>query len=133
MLMETSRVEPAGETCWSRPATLACRPNTISPPVRGQTKVAAVAGGQAAAARALLAAGANPNLTSSGGRTPLIEAAIGGRVEIARMLIAEGANVNLAERGTGTPLEAAEREGHTAMAALLRSRSEEHTSELQSL
>ena len=80
----------------------------------------AIRDGDAAKVQAVLAAGANPNLPLSNGRTPLIDAASRGRVEIVRLLISAGAGINISDRGTGTALEAAEREGHEEIAAMLR-------------
>ena len=60
------------------------------------------------------------NAASTGGVTPLIEAARTGNVDAARTLIAAGADLNSRSRGFGTALEAAERLNHRSVAALLR-------------
>lgn len=81
---------------------------------------AAVRSGDLVKARSLLAAGANPNIPSADGRTPLIEAALRGRLDMSRVLLSAGADPNLSSRGEGTPLEIAERQGYTELAAFLR-------------
>jgi len=80
--------------------------------------------GEAAAARALLAAGADPDLESGTGEEglPLCAAACWGHTATVRELLLAGANPNLREdHGTGrTAAEWAIHGGHHAALALLR-------------
>lgn len=68
----------------------------------------AVAGGNAAAAEALLAWGANPNLTTADGSTPLHMAAEQNKSDLASILLRHGADPNVHDYEKGwTPLHAA--------------------------
>ena len=77
----------------------------------GTPLCAAVCWGHRAAARVLLAGGADPNLPEEGGFTPLIWAAIGGWDECAADLLDAGANPNLADAYGRTPLYLAAERG----------------------
>ncbi len=80
----------------------------------------AVAANHADVARALLAAGANPNVRDSADYTPLHKAAANGNVETVRLLLDHGADAAAVRKGGGTPLEDAEAKGHADVAELLR-------------
>jgi uncharacterized protein len=76
-----------------------------------------------AAARALLAAGADPNVlaTASFARvTPLGTCAFAGATEVARVLLEHGADPTLTADDGFTPLDAAIENGNAELAALLR-------------
>jgi hypothetical protein len=87
---------------------------------RGLTPlVAAAAGGDTAAVKALLAEGAGVDATAADGRTALIAAAESGKIETVEALVAAGANLNWSSRSTGTALNVAENTGQAQIAALL--------------
>ncbi|QNE73424.1 ankyrin repeat domain-containing protein [Streptomyces finlayi] len=76
---------------------------------------AAILRGDAARAKALLRAGADPQRGDSEGTTPLYEASVNGKAEIARLLLASGAAPDTESSGIGaegTPLCAAACWGH---------------------
>lgn len=81
---------------------------------------AAVAANHADLVRALLAAGASPNVRDSADYTPLHKAAANGNAEVVRMLLERGADVTAARKGGGTPLADATAKGHGQVAELLR-------------
>ncbi len=69
--------------------------------------------------RALLVAGADPNLRSREGGTPLHTAAFGGDVEIVELLVAYGADPSITDARDHTPLDVArERKNAEAASAL---------------
>ena len=68
--------------------------------------------------RALIEAGADPNVTSESGSTPLHEAARKGFVEVADVLLGSGADVNAKDEEDRTPLDVAKDE--RAIRSLLR-------------
>jgi len=78
----------------------------------------AVAAGDVAATKALLAQGAQANAVDRWGTTPLLIAAREGRLEVVRMLIAARARPDGAG-GAFTPLAAAALRGHTQVVQLL--------------
>jgi ankyrin repeat protein len=69
----------------------------------------AAAAGDRASARALLEAGANPNVTQQGGYTPLHSAAHNGDAELVRLLLEHGA-VQAADDSGQTPADLAKTE-----------------------
>ncbi len=71
----------------------------------------AVANGDAAKARALIASGADVNFRADGDGTPLIEAARLGRADLVGLLLDNGADPGLASKGDGAPLIAAAEAG----------------------
>ncbi|OQR80569.1 hypothetical protein ACHHYP_17458 [Achlya hypogyna] len=77
--------------------------------------------GHAAAARLLLAKGANIHFTTPHGRTPLHIAAQNGHAHVVNLLVENGANINQGETGNGwTPLHGAAKNGHsTTVQALI--------------
>jgi uncharacterized protein len=70
--------------------------------------------------RALLAAGADPNVRQPGGYVPLHGAAVTGAAERIRLLLAHGADPHAATDDGRTALDLAEAAGHDEAAALLR-------------
>ena len=96
----------------------------LKPPSRfANTAVdAAVSGDRADAVRILLAAGANPNVTSDANYTTLHKAAVHGNLDVVRMLLDHGADVHAIRDGGHTPLDDATEKGHVAIADLLRAR-----------
>jgi hypothetical protein len=68
---------------------------------------------------ALLAAGADPNMTNGFGDTPVIAAARHGHDEIIELLIAHGADVNAEDRDGDTALHVAKHHGRDSTARLL--------------
>lgn len=70
--------------------------------------------------RALLRAGANPNVQQEGGWTPLHEAAAQGRMEIVELLLAHGADASIASVDGKTPAEKAAEAGHGDVVERLR-------------
>jgi ankyrin repeat protein len=73
-----------------------------------------------AAARALIAAGADVNVTDGDGSTPLHWAAHHGDLELTKTLLAKGANIRAATRiGSMTPLFMAARNGHAPVVSAL--------------
>jgi beta-lactamase regulating signal transducer with metallopeptidase domain/ankyrin repeat protein len=79
----------------------------------------AVQDGDAAKARALIAAGADVDFKAFGDGTPLIAAAREGRTDLVDLLLANGADPNLALRGDGAPLIAAADAGRADIARTL--------------
>ncbi|MHB1238984.1 MAG: ankyrin repeat domain-containing protein [Gammaproteobacteria bacterium] len=69
--------------------------------------------------RELLAAKADPNLTSSSGTTPLMAAVHEGAVGSAKLLLAAGADPNPVSPGSSGPLDAAIQNANVALVALL--------------
>jgi hypothetical protein len=84
--------------------------------------VSAVRKGDAAAVRALVAAGADARASTASGWTPLMEAAARGRDDIARALLEAGADVDARDRVLGTALDVATQSGHPEIVRLLRGR-----------
>ena len=80
---------------------------------------AATAGRRRRAVEVLLAAGADPNATDSGGFTSLHLAAQSGELEIARLLLNGGAQVSPRSHEGLTSLALAAQEGHATLVALL--------------
>jgi ankyrin repeat protein len=78
-----------------------------------QDLFAAAIAGDAAQAKQLLAAGANPASTDEAGETALMHAAHGGHVEAVRVLLAAGADVNAASPQGWTALAKAAYNGET--------------------
>jgi ankyrin repeat protein len=70
--------------------------------------------------RALLAAGADPNVRQPGGYVPLHAAAATGAVDRIRLLLAHGADPHAATDDGRTALDLAEAAGHDEAAAVLR-------------
>lgn len=70
--------------------------------------------------RALLDAGADPNVRQAGGYVPIHAAAAVGAVERLRLLLAAGADPGAATDDGRTPLDLAEAGGHTEAADALR-------------
>ncbi len=81
---------------------------------------AAVAANRTDVVRALLAAGAKPNVRDSADYTPLHKAAANGNIETVRMLLEHGADAAAVRKGGGSPLAEAEAKGHAEIAELLR-------------
>ena len=79
----------------------------------------AASSGNAEAVKALLKAGADPNVKSYNGSTPLLSAVINGRSEAVKVLIEAGANPKARHNGT-TLRDWANRAGHTHIADILR-------------
>jgi uncharacterized protein len=75
--------------------------------------------GDASAARALIDAGADPNLAITGDETPLMTAARTGNVDVVRVLIDAGADVNATEVSDQTALMWAAAEGNTDVVDML--------------
>ena len=73
-----------------------------------------------AGARTLLSGGANPNVITIEGITPLMYAAKTNFLEMASLLIANGANVNARSNDGNTAMDLAILKGHTQMQSLLR-------------
>ena len=96
----------------------------LKPPSRfANTAVdAAVSGDHADVVRILLAAGANPNVTSEANYTTLHKAAVHGNLDVVRMLLDHGADVHAVRDGGHTPMDDAKEKGHVAIADLLRAR-----------
>ena len=83
---------------------------------------AAVAGDHAGVVRALLAAGADPNLRSEANYTALHKAAAHGNASIVRMLLDAGADPKATRDGGHTAIEDAREKGHAAIVELLKAR-----------
>ncbi|MGE0814197.1 MAG: ankyrin repeat domain-containing protein [Vicinamibacterales bacterium] len=104
---------------WTLAAALAWAAPAAAQPA-GHALVLAAMQRDAAAARALLATGADVNAADGDGTTALHWAAYHGDVDLARALLAAGAKVNAASRiGGMTALHMAARNGHAAIVALL--------------
>ena len=69
--------------------------------VEGPLHIAAF-NGNLKSAKALLAAGADPNLADSRGITPIMEASAFGHLEIVRLLLQRGVDVNAADQAGNT-------------------------------
>lgn len=69
--------------------------------------------------RAVLEAGADPNVPQQQGFVPLHEAATNGNREMAELLVKHGANPRLANEAGKTSIELATDKGHTDLAAYL--------------
>ena len=76
--------------------------------------------GRVGTTKILLAAGADPNLSSKTGNFPLLEASRYGSTEIVQALLAAGGDVQTRASNGWTALRAAEERGHTEIASLLR-------------
>ncbi|MBU8894034.1 ankyrin repeat domain-containing protein [Corallococcus sp. M34] len=68
---------------------------------------------------ALLARGANPDLTDSGGNTPLHTAARNGHDDGVAARLAGGANPRLLNQAKESPADRARKQGHASLAAKL--------------
>lgn len=79
----------------------------------------AVAEGDAETARELIAGGANVNVATKNGTTPLVHAAELGHLEIVKTLIANGADVNARLKPGYTALMLAADNGHAEIVRLL--------------
>ena len=88
--------------------------------VGGTPLQSAVAGGQRAVAKLLLARGAKVNAPLPEGSVPLHLAVTVGDVEVVQLLLANGADVNVRNQAGRTPLAVAEERDEPEMAALLR-------------
>jgi ankyrin len=76
--------------------------------------------GDAATAKILLEHGANPNLRSKVGATPLHDAALTGKREVVELLLDHGANINATDsESASTPLHYAASFGHLDVVKLL--------------
>ena len=75
--------------------------------------------GHADVCAVLLAAGANVNKCTSGGRTAMFAASRGGHIAVLRKLILAGGDVNLAKNNGTTPLLVASEEGRCGALQLL--------------
>jgi ankyrin repeat protein len=90
-----------------------------APAAHGATLLEAVRSGDATAARALLAAGADANVRDVDGATPLLYAAHSANTEIVRALLAAGADPNLGNRYGVAPLHEASLVADAALIGLL--------------
>lgn len=81
---------------------------------------AAVAAGQIAIARVLIARGANVNAKAENDFAPLHEAAANGDIEFATLLLDKGADINAKTKDGKTPLAFAIEQKQTKMVAFLR-------------
>ncbi len=70
-------------------------------------------------AKALLAAGAEPNVRQEGGYTPLHEAALSGKVGLTRLLLNHGADPSLATDDGTLPADLAAKHAHQTVLDLL--------------
>jgi ankyrin repeat protein len=77
--------------------------------------------GQPACVRALLQAGADPNIAAQNGQqiTALHAGVAGRNHDVCRLLLAGGADVNARQQGGWTPLHGAAQQGDTALAEML--------------
>ncbi|PVY76292.1 ankyrin repeat protein [Tamilnaduibacter salinus] len=91
--------------------------NTRSPETT--TLTAAAAGGHGETVWYLLKRGANPDLASLSGRTPLMVAAREGNQEVIRMLLSAGAEVNRQAQNGHSPLSMAALNGNLSTAKRL--------------
>lgn len=80
---------------------------------------AAIAAGEPGTAEVLLAHGADPNVQSAGGYTPLHKAAVHGNATMLNLLLAKGARKDLKSNDGKTPRDMASERGHREAAALL--------------
>jgi len=69
--------------------------------------------------KALLGAGANVNVRTLSGDTPLIDVARDGNEDVAKLLLENGANVNAAKENGATALMGAANNGHMGLAKIL--------------
>jgi ankyrin repeat protein len=96
-------------------------PHAVSSTFGGVTPLhSAAAGNNNAAARALLAAGADANARQQGAFTALHEAALTGNEELVDILLEAGADPSLAADDGRTAADLARDGGHAALAARLR-------------
>jgi len=94
----------------------------VTPNALDQRLIDAIDARDAGAAKAALAAGANPNAQDGSGRPLLARAARSGPSELVAILVATGADVNAADRIGFTPLFEAARDGRLEAARELLQR-----------
>lgn len=80
----------------------------------------ASAHGKLALAEELVSTGADVNITSSNGFTPLHRAAQHGHVTVVEFLLSKGAKLKPASKDHDTPLSLAQKNGHEDIAEILR-------------
>jgi hypothetical protein len=97
-------------------------PAKSPPPIDIQTWMDAVEDGDAARVKSLLAAGADVNATSSGGKTALMRASARGYTDIVKVLLDAGADVDAKKENGSTALVLAVFFGHTDVVRVLLSK-----------